>query len=478
MAVISARSSLSLYARNTSAEKPNFLILVVDDLRRDALGYNGNPIVQTPVIDCLAKEGVRFDNAFVTSPSNISQPGTFTGIHERTHGYAWNSPSLPAVYTDTSYPQLLRSAGYRTGLVGKFSFRVAPEAPEKMFDSFVQVPRYPFMKVVNGKKRQSSEFIGDLAVEFLKECVPGQPFALTINFNDAHAADRDARQYWWPASTDLLYRDIEIPPLGSPTADPAFFEKMPWYLTTHFDRQRWWQRYWCKERYQEMIKGYYRIVTGVDIAIGRLRDELKRRGLNEDTIVILTSENGTFHGERGFGGKYLIYDVPLRVPLIIYNPRQTQGRGQSVQELTLNLDIAPTILGLSGVENPSWMDGMNLVPLMESRKPKWREGFLCQHLSGLVLSVLETEGYRTKRWKYLRYLDFDYSEELYDLADDPDEARNLASKQEFQTKLYEMRNLCNDAIREAEEKKKNPGTTGWQPWTSSRPAWQGSMRRR
>ena len=460
------------WCRTKPLRPPNFLILAIDDLRRDALGCYGNPVVQTPAIDHLASQGVQFEEAFVTSPSNLSQPGLLTGIHERTHGYSWETPSLPAIYTDASYPQLLRESGYRTGLVGKSSIRFSEGAREKMFEFIRTIPRTPFMLKVNGKQRQSSEHLGDLAAEFLDGCREDQPFALALHFHDAHASDNDPRQYWWPASTDHLYRDRAIPPLSTPTADPRFFNRLPFYLTTHFDRQRWWQRYWSPQRYQEMVRGYYRVISGVDLAIGRLRKELQKRDLHQNTVIFLTAENGTFLGERGFGGKYLIYDIPLRVPFLVYDPRQpATTRGQRSKTTVLNLDLTPTVLEMAGVENPSWTDGVSLVPTLSGSETPLREGFLCQHLGKVVPSIIETEGYRTQRWKYLRYRAYQNSEELYDLHEDPHEAVNLAVRQKHQKNLYELRIRCNEVIRQAEERRKNAGLSEWRPWTAARPLW-------
>ena len=341
-----------------------------------------------------------------------------------------------------------------------------------MFEFVRTFPRYPFMLTIDGKTRQSSQHVGELAAEFLDGCSPDQPFALAVNFHDAHAADSHPRQYFWPDATDHLYRDVTIPSPSAPTAEPEFFNQLPFYLTTHFDRQRWWQRYWSPERYQETMRGYYRVIRGVDLAIGRLRQELHKRGLQDNTVIFLTAENGTFLGERGFGGKYLIYDAPLSVPFLVYDPRQPEATRQRVSQTTvLNLDLTPTILEMAAVENPSWMDGVSLVPTLSGSDSSLRDGFLCQHLGTVVPSIIETEGYRTQRWKYLRYRAYEHSEELYDLERDPHEAVNLAVRQEHQKTLYELRARCNEAIQQSEARRKNPGVSEWRPWTAARPSW-------
>ena len=441
---------------SSSQERPNFIIINIDDWRFDSLGYAGNDIIQTPVMDNLAKNGVYFKNAFIDEPCNISHKGTLTGIHARTHGYQWAEKPLATAYSNASFPQLLRNAGYRTALIGKVPSGFEDGAIDKMFDTCETVMRVPYMIKVNGKERQSSQYIVDKAIDFLRECNPVQPFSLSIAFNDAHADDNALRQYWWDPSTDHLYRDVKIPELTTSTTDLAFVVSMPGCLRTHFNRMRWWQRYRSPETYQEMMKGYYRIITGVDMAIGRLLDELKKLGKDQNTVVIIMGENGVFVGERGFGGKYLLYEPSIRTPFIIYNPQNPESRkGIILEQMVLNLDIAPTILEFAGIENPGLMYGRSLIPLMSGEQTKWRTGFLCQHLSKCYPSIAGTVGYRTEQWKYLRYVDFENSEELYDLLNDPDEENNLTEKMEYQNKLVELRNRCNQEIEKSLSERKN-----------------------
>ncbi len=452
---------MQLHAAETvnpsSQERPNFIIITMDDWRFDALGCAGNDIIQTPVMDNLAKNGVYFKNAFVDVPSNISQKGRLTGVHARTHGYKWSEKPMAHAYTDASFPQLLHDAEYHTALIGKMPSGFEGGVVDMMFDTCEKVMRVPYMIKVNGKERQSSQYIVDKAIDFLRECNPGEPFSLSIALNDAHADDYALRQYWWDPSTDHLYRDITIPELNTTTTEDAFIKSMPQYLYTHFNRMRWWQRYRSRETYQEMMKGYYRIITGVDTAIGRLLDELKELDRDQNTIVVIMGENGTFVGERGFGGKYLMYEPSIRTPLIIYNPLSpVSGRGKILKQIVLNLDIAPTILDFAGIKNPGLMYGSSLIPLMSGKQAKWRTGFLCQHLSKSAPSIIRTEGYRTDQWKYIRYLDFENSEELYDLLNDPNEEKNLSEDMKYQKQLVELRNRCNQEIERLLSEKKNP----------------------
>jgi len=166
---------------------------------------------------------------------------------------------------------------------------------------------------VNGKDRHLCEIMGDKAIDFLESCTHDQPFCLSLSFHSPHAEDDDPRQFIWPASCDDLYKDDTIP---YPTTT-YLFNKMTGDLQTCFNRMRWWQRFCTPEKYQEMVKGYYRMISGIDMVIGRLMDELKKRGMYQNTIIILMGDNGYFLGERGVGGKFMMYEQSLRVPLII-----------------------------------------------------------------------------------------------------------------------------------------------------------------
>ena len=131
------------------------------------------------------------------------------------------------------------------------------------------------------------------------------------------------------------------------------------------NRQRWFRRFDTPEKYQRMIKAMYRLITGVDIQIGRILDELRKRGVEDNTIIIFTSDNGLITGEHGITGIWLMYEPSIRLPLIIYDPRRPEAsRGKALSELALNVDYGPTLLDLAGVEIPAAMQGRSLLPLL------------------------------------------------------------------------------------------------------------------
>jgi arylsulfatase A-like enzyme len=428
--------------------RPNILFLLTDDQRWDMMGCAGHPILHTPNMDKIARGGVRFTNAFVTtSICAASRASIFTGVVERTHGFTFGTPPVPERYTNESYPVLLRSAGYRTGFVGKFGVNMGKDAPNRMFDFFRPLNRNPyFKKQKDGTVRHLTDLTGEVAVDFLRSCRKDQPFCLSVSFNAPHAEDSDPRQYIWPESVGRLYKEVTIP--EPKLANPEFFDAQPEFIRESLNRIRWHWRFDTPEKYQRMVKGYCRMISGVDAVIGRLWSELKKLAMDENTVVLLTSDNGYFLGDRGFAGKWLPYEDSLRVPLIVYDPRPDMSvPGCEPNQMALNIDLAPTLLDLAGVSIPSTVQGQSLVPIVQGKHPAWREDFFFEHLFEHP-QIPKCEGVRTSRWKYIRYFEQrPVHEELYDLKNDELEARSLLGVAEHNPVLDQLRKRC-DQLRD------------------------------
>ncbi|MGB2763821.1 MAG: sulfatase [Candidatus Aminicenantaceae bacterium] len=427
------------------SKPPNIIFLLTDDQRWDAIRCAGNSIIQTPNMDWLAESSVRFGQAFVTTPiCAASRASIFCGLYERTHDYTFTKPPLARLYTDISYPLLLRQAGYRTGFIGKFGIRVEEGVTEEMFDSF-QPTTYPYFKDVDGEKRHLTDIHGDLAVDFLQTASKDQPFCLSLSFWAPHADDGEEEQYFWPEAWDGFYDGVHIP--VPETADPAFFDTHPEFLKKSLNRTRWLWRFDTPDKYQKMVKGYYRMISGVDAVIGRIIAELRNLEQHENTIIILSSDNGYFLGERGFAGKWLMHDVSIRVPLIIYDPRFPLSRKGSIrEELALNIDTPATILDMAGLETPSTMEGTSLIPVLGRKVKEWRQEIFCEHLWDNA-EIPQSECIRTLRWKYIRYPQHPDFEELYDLQSDPKEIHNLVSEAVYSSVLKELREKCDIGFR-------------------------------
>ena len=429
--------------KNVSERKPNIIFILTDDQRWDAVGYAGNPIIKTPNLDRLAHSGIWFRNAFVTTPiSAASRASLFTGLYERTHDFTFGKPPVDNGYMLESYPYLLRKAGYRTGFVGKFGVKVNEGIEDSIFDSSIKTS-WPYIKEIGGKKVHLADINGNHAIDFIKSS-KGQPFCLSLSFWSPHADDGAKEQYFWPEYCDSLYQDVVIP--VPETADPAFFEALPEYLKTTMNRERWYWRFDTPEKYQKMVKGYYRMISGVDSVIGRIRNTLCEEGLADKTVIIFMSDNGYFLGDRGYADKWLMYEQSIRVPMFIYDPRQPDSkRGRIIDEMVLNIDITPTILDLAGVDIPGRYQGISLTGFYSGTPNNWRTSVFCEHRLENNPLLPKTECYRDDSWKFIRYEDNPGLIELYNYKEDVNEAINLATDEKYADKVQFYRHKCDSA---------------------------------
>lgn len=438
-------------------ERPNILFLLSDDQRNDTLGCAGHPIIQTPILDSLAAGGVRFRNAFVTtSICAASRASILTGLHERTHGYTFRAPPISEQHMLTSYPALLREAGYRTGFIGKYGVQ-GKATPERLFDFWEPLKRSPyFKKQADGTTRHVTELSGDRAIDFLRSHAGEQPFCLSISFNAGHAEDGDLKDHYpSPRATQGMYEAITIP--APRLSDPAIFESQPDFLKNSINRERYFWRWDTPEKYQKNMRGYFRMISGIDRVIGRIREELENLGLADNTVIIYLGDNGYYMGDRGFAGKWSHYEQSLRVPLIVHDPRMPEEvRGTVPDEIALNIDVAATMLELAGAELPEHYQGNSLVPLLQGRTvPGWRRDFFCEHLMDHP-KIPKWEGVRATRYVYARYFEQDPgSEFLHDLETDPDQLLNLAPDPDHGEILARMRLRC----EELKERHEGPTAT-------------------
>jgi len=428
----------SAYTQETNP--PNIIFILTDDQRWDALGYADNNIIQTPQMDLLAQEGVYFSNAFVTTPiCAASRASVITGLYERTHNFTFRTPPLQQRHSDLSYPKLLRDAGYRTGLFGKMGMTFENNADTSIFDQVYNTSTGGYFRLIGEGSREHehlTDHTTNRAIDFIKETPKDQPFCLSISYNAAHADDAHPQQYFWPERNNQLYKDVEIPKGELHTS--KWHDQLPDILkdSLYLGNARYKWRYDTPEKYQQMVKGYYRLLSTIDDNIGRLRKTLELLNIDQNTIIILMGDNGYFLAERGLAGKWLMYENSIRVPLIVYDPKAE--RKIQTDKMALNIDIAPTILDYAGIAIPSSMQGVSLKPFGYEKVNQWRTEFVCEHLFEHPY-IPKSEGIRTEKWKYFRYLDRPDIEELYNLEQDEMELNNLASNPIYATQVKEFR---------------------------------------
>ena len=430
--------------KDKQSRPPNIIVIVTDDHRWDMLGCAGNKIIQTPNMDSIANKGVRFTHAFATTPiCAASRASILTGLYERKHAFTFSTPPITKAFTDISYPYLLKQAGYRTGFVGKLG--VSLETSVDSLFSWKKTNGFPYWKVVNGKKIYLTDLQGDQAIQFIRESAPGNPFCLSLSFSAPHADDGSKEQYFWPEALDTLYRNQTIPVPS--TANPAFYEGLPAFLKGTMNRERWFWRFDSAQKFQDMVKGYYRMITGIDQVIGRLKRELDQLGIADNTIIILLGDNGYYLGDRGYADKWLMHDVSVRVPLIIYDPRKHEQANKVSDNMVLNIDVSPTILQYAGVKIPGLVQGESLAPLMDGQVMKKRPSIFCEHLMKEP-QIPNSECIRTEKWKFIRYPKHPEFIELYDLKNDPWEEHNLAGNPKYKNKIAEFQEECDKKIRD------------------------------
>lgn len=435
---------------NNGSERPNIIFILTDDQRYDALGYAGNKYVNTPEMDNLAKSGSYFETAVVTTPiCAASRASILTGLHERAHNYNFQTGNIREEYMNDAYPTLLKDNGYYTGFYGKFGVRY--DDLEKQFDVYESYDRNNqykdkrgyYYKTIDGDTVHLTRYTGQQAIDFIEEAPQNEPFCLSLSFSAPHAHDGAPDQYFWQSTTDHLLQNTSIP--APALGDDKYFEAQPQFVREGFNRLRWTWRYDTEEKYQHSLKGYYRMIAGIDLEIAKIREKLKEKGLDKNTVIIVMGDNGYFLGERQLAGKWLMYDNSIRVPLIIYDPRV--GKHQDIKDMVLNIDVTSTIADLAGVARPEAWQGKSLMPLVNKQEKHIdRDTILIEHIWEFS-EIPPSEGVRTEEWKYFRYVNDKSAEELYNIKKDPQEINNLIHDPHYQEVARSLRAKCDELIR-------------------------------
>lgn len=427
------------------SDKPNIIYILGDDHRAEQLGAAGHPIVETPNLDQLARDGVVFDNAFCTSPAcTPSRTCHYLGQWERRHGINFNSgSSLAPEAWENSFPMRLKQEGYYLGWVGKNHVPAGGGARgydsgyfEDVFDYWYgnhgHSGFYPKEQAKGGAIYRNAR--DDTQVEVFTEGVRNflepqrsfiegcdhplprrpddQPFCLCVTFNLPHAHGTGNMQLR-PTDDELYkskYRDRfdEIPlpatycPFNGLNPENPRIPRDVYsgvYLSS-YDYVR------SPQTLRERRVREYQTITGMDRMLGELRQQLEHQGLADNTIIVFSTDHGIHHGEHGLGGKCFLYEEDIRIPLIVFDPRLNKRlRGQRRGEFAVVPDLAPTILDLCEVEVPETMQGRTLKPLLQDQPvaaSDWRREIFTEQLMD-IQNYPRSESIRTENWKYIRY---------------------------------------------------------------------------
>jgi len=484
-AVAGVAGAWGMSSSAAGGKRPNIIFLLTDDQRARTSGIEEHPIIKTPHLDKLMEQGVRFTNAYVTDPTCMPSRTTFfSGLYERVHGVGFSSGnSLSEAQWSQTYPELLRQSGYYTGFIGKFGLqRYAFQGKaETKFDywqghdgwaCFWQKQQKGGGVYKDAKEDIITPIMGECIEEFLDGYPGDKPFCLSVSFSAPHGSisgtmvPGEKRRMEQPANTvpalkdhpiyGNLYRDQDVTIPEDTGTDPGRY--IPETVLHQKARSATYDYNYRRETCLEHHYRYYQLITGIDHVVGQMVEGLKKRGLSENTVVIYSSDHGLLMGEYGMGGKALLYDLATRVPLVVYDPRFPETlRGKQSDAFVLSVDVAPTILAYAGVQAPSFMQGRNLIPLIQQPDRPWRKDIFLENLY-IGRSNPLIEGVRNKQWKYIRYFpkpkdpyrDQDVTfgdrepvyEQLFDLQNDPEEKNNLAADEKHAEVLARLRKRC------------------------------------
>jgi arylsulfatase A-like enzyme len=436
----------------TESAKPNILFIMTDDQAVSAMGAYGNDILRTPNMDRLAREGMRFEYAFVTNslcaPSRVSY---LTGRYSHSTGVRtnraapvreldWNDPEnlVPRDTVDdpimprseVTFPEILKSHGYETAFIGKSHIR--PWNRDRRYDyyfGFKGQGRYhnPVIAENFGDEKfedkvydgHVTDVLADHAIKFIMR-KHDKPFCMLVCFKAPHAN--------WEAADRFkhLFKDVRFPKPS--TWDYDLNKKVPAVRDTYMQVGK-------ADRtvdYDSYMRDYYQTLVGVDENVGRILDALDKARLTDDTVVIYTSDNGMFLGEFNMLDKRLMYEPSIRVPFLVRYPKLVPA-STTTKKMVLNIDVAPTVLDLAGVPVPRNMHGRSIRPLLTGREEGWRTDWLYEYYEyPWWHRVRPFRGIRTDRYKYIHWYSTDPEQfELYDLWTDPEEIHNLADDRQY-----------------------------------------------
>jgi len=478
-----------------SADRPNILFIFTDDHATHALSCYGSKINKTPNLDRIANEGMLFRNCFCTnSICGPSRAVILTGKHSHLNGITRNGQRFNA--KQQTFPKLLGKAGYQTAMVGKWHLRASPG--DAGFDHFEvlygQGPYYNPAMNRNGKRVKytgyTTDIITDVTLDWLKtKRDKSKPFCLMFQHKAPH-------RNWQPGPKHLtMYDDVKIPEPDNlfddysgrgraareqdmsiaKTMNRRDLKLVPPRNLNKEQLKQWNAAYGPKNKkfreanlkgkdlvrwkYQRYIKDYLRSVASVDDNVGRVLDYLEQAGLDENTVVIYSSDQGFYLGDHGWFDKRFMYEESLRMPLMVRWPGVVKP-GSVNTDLVQNLDFAETFLDIAGADIPDDMQGRSIVPLLEGKTPDdWRKSIYYQYYEfPAVHSVRRHYGVRTQRHKLIHFYNID-EWELYDLKKDPDEMNSVYDDPKYADVVKELK----AEIKRLQKKYKVPDDTGSVP---------------
>lgn len=483
-----------------NGKKMNIIYIMSDDHSYQTISAYDNRYINTPNIDRIANEGVRFTNNFVAnSISGPSRACMLTGKHSHANGFRDNSSTFDG--SQQTFPKILRSEGYQTAVIGKWHLTSEPTGFDHSDILIGQGIYYNAPFITNGKKTKSKGYatnvITDKALEWLENIRDkNKPFCLLLHHKAPHRT-------WMPDLQDLeLFSDKTFPlpdnfyddykgRRAAAEQEMSIIEDMDivydlkmadkekeinsrlakvgrnmYNSMTPEERKQWDAHYdpiikkfkemklsgkaLAEWKFQQYMRDYLRVIHSVDRNIGRVLDYVEKSGLAENTMIVYTSDQGFYMGEHGWFDKRFMYEESFRTPLLVKLPGGIKG---DVDAFVQNIDYGPTILDLAGIEKPEDMHGESFLPWLKGEKIKrWRDAVYYHFYEYPAEHAVKRHyGVRTDRYKLIHFYNDIDEWELYDLEEDPKEMDNVYGKKgyegvtnELMKKLVELQTLYND----------------------------------
>lgn len=499
-------SVLAISCTNDQSEnivkRPNIIFIMSDDHAYQAISAYNSGLIETPNIDKIANQGIKFNKSFVTN--SICAPSRaviLTGKFSHLNGVPGNAQKFNG--NQQTFPKILQQNGYQTAMIGKWHLKSHPTG----FDYWNILPGQgdyynpDFIKlgkdtVYNG---YVTDVITELSIDWLNNRDENKPFCLLMHHKAPHRS-------WMPAIKNLeLFDDKDF------TLPINFYDnymgrdalkKQMLTVKNHMDirmdfkvpcntcdtvpvnhwapgeywrrldrlspneRQKWVDSYKKEEiefyevkddetkfdhwKFRRYMEDYLRCIISVDESVGQVLDFLEENDLDKNTIVVYTSDQGFYLGEHGLFDKRFMYEEAMRTPLLIRFPKEIKGNSQT-EMLTQNLDIAPTLLDVAEISIPGDMQGKTLRKIWQNDDAEWRDA-LYYHYYEKGFGATPHYGIRTKRYKLIHFYDVVNSWELYDLETDPYEMKNLYTDASFEQKIEELK----DKLTELQSEYKIP----------------------
>ena len=468
--------------RLVGSEKPNIIMIVVDDLRWDEFSAAGHPFLQTPNIDRLAGEGVLFENAYQAVPlCSPNRASILTGQYPSRHGIVDNVARNKASHKLNLFAKDLQHAGYETAHIGKWHMGNDP-TPRPGYDYWACLPGQgrcidPVL-YENGKFDTIIGYVTDVLTAKAKafiETERQQPFFLYIGHKAIHpdlrqldngAIDFNSEPQFIPAPrhqgrySDVLierrenYIDSYSPIDSHSVMGQALVDK-----TSSMVRSQFGDLLLDHFTADQTIRDRSEMLLAIDEGLGVLMESLDKMGILDQTFILFTSDNGYFYGEHGLSiERRLPYEEAIRTPLLVRYPPLIESN-KRISAFVLSIDYAPTVLELAGTSVNSHIQGQSFLRLLSDNQTNWRKLFLVEYYSyeNPMPWLIDTDykALRTEKYKYIHWFKHENKNELYDMENDPYEMNNLYAKENMKAVVDEMEELLAEEVVKTFGIKKN-----------------------